>query len=235
MPDYQVNRIYGEWTWHQSGTIDPARAALIIVSMQKLHCYPESSYRQAVAKAYGRDLGPWAARVREQVIPNVALVLEAFRQHELCVVHVMTGAWRQDRSDFPPRFRATLERLDQYSKVNYTFGSPELDIVDVLTPLTGELVLRKVTGSSFLGTGLDQALRNMGMLDVVLTGLSTDGSLLATAIAGYDHGYRQTLIGDASTTWDPDTHDLVCALFKTNWGRVLTSDQIIEEIQRGGH
>jgi nicotinamidase-related amidase len=232
MSKYEVNKIYGEWTWHGGGEIEPAGTALIIIDMQVAFCYPESGYRQAIAKAFGRSLDAWGERMRLQVIPNTARVLEAFREHDLRVVHITTGAWTEDRSDLPPRFRDFLNRLEQHHELNYIFGSPELEIIEELTPRKGEVILRKATGSAFLTTRLDQALRDMGIRYIVLTGISSDGCVLATAIDGYDYGYKETLISDASTTYDPDTHDLICALYKTNWGRALTADQIIEEIRQ---
>lgn len=232
MSGHEVNKIYGEWTWHGGGEIEPARTALIIVDMQKFYCYPESAYRRAIAEAFKRDLNAWGKRMRSQVIPNTARVLEAFREHDMCVVHLVTGSWREDRSDMPRRFRDFMNRLERYGRIDNVYGSPELEIIDELVPRKGELVLRKVTGSGFLTTRLDQALRDMGKSYIVLTGISSDGCVLHTALDGYDLGYSETLVTDASTTYDPDTHELICNLYKTNWGRALTTDQIMEEIRR---
>jgi biuret amidohydrolase len=233
MSAYEVNKIYGdEWTWHGGGEMEPSKTALIIVDMQNAFCDPESGYRQAIAKAFGQSLDAWGERMRSGVVPNTARTLAAFRKHNMCVVHIMTGAWREDRSDLPRHFKDFLDRLEHYNQLNYIFGTRELEIVDELTPRKGELVLRKATGSAFLTTRLDQALRHMGILYIVLAGISSDGCVFATAIDGYDYGYKQTLVSDASTTYDPDTHELICALFKTNWGRVLTTDQLTEEIRR---
>ena len=60
MSKYEVNKFYGEWTWHGGGGIVPTSTALVMVSMQNLHCDPESSERQAIAKAYGQNLDAWA-------------------------------------------------------------------------------------------------------------------------------------------------------------------------------
>ena len=60
-------------------------------------------------------------------------------------------------------------------------GSKEWQIVEELAPAKEDLVLRKHTASFFIGTMLEQVLRNRGIETVVLTGVSTEAGIEGTA------------------------------------------------------
>jgi nicotinamidase-related amidase len=67
-----------------------------------------------------------------------------------------------------------------------------------LGPAPSDLVLPKTHGVASLGsTGADAALRNLGVDEIVLTGVSVNVAIPALAFEAVNRGYRVTIPRDA--------------------------------------
>lgn len=73
-------------------------------------------------------------------------------------------------------------------------------IADVVAPKPGETVITKAYPSSFEGTSLDAELKKLGVTDLVLAGFMTHVCVNSTARAAFNHGYRPTVVGNATAT-----------------------------------
>ncbi len=73
-------------------------------------------------------------------------------------------------------------------------------IADIVAPKAGETVITKSYPSSFEGTSLDAELKKLGLTDLVLAGFMTHVCVNSTARAAFNHGYRPTVVGNATAT-----------------------------------
>jgi nicotinamidase-related amidase len=73
-------------------------------------------------------------------------------------------------------------------------------IADVVAPAVGEKVITKAYPSSFEQTDLDAELKRLGVTDLVLAGFMTHVCVNSTARAAFNHGYRTTVVGNATAT-----------------------------------
>lgn len=73
-------------------------------------------------------------------------------------------------------------------------------IADIVAPAAGEKVITKAYPSSFEGTDLDAELKRLGITDLVLAGFMTHVCVNSTARAAFNHGYRATVVGNATAT-----------------------------------
>lgn len=73
-------------------------------------------------------------------------------------------------------------------------------IADVVKPRDGEPVVVKNYPSSFEKTNLDDLLKGYGVEDVALVGFMTHVCVNSTARAAFNHGYRATVVGNATAT-----------------------------------
>lgn len=69
-------------------------------------------------------------------------------------------------------------------------------IVDALSPLPGELVVRKKVPSAFFGTDLAPWLTAHGVQTLVICGCVTSGCIRASAIDAMSHGFRPVILSD---------------------------------------
>lgn len=72
---------------------------------------------------------------------------------------------------------------------------------DEVMPLAGERVIEKSTNSAFIGTALEQELRNSGVNEVVITGVITNNSVEASARMSGNLGFRTIVVSDATATF----------------------------------
>lgn len=128
------------------------------------------------------------------VVSNAAALAMAFRQHDLPVVLVNVIGRAPGRSDAGSR--STPGPL--------TPGWA--DIIDEIEPQPGDHRITKRRRSAFHDTGLDTLLRDLGVTQIVLAGVSTSSGVESTARSGHDYGYNVVLATDAMADSDPACH-----------------------------
>ncbi len=125
------------------------------------------------------------------VVPRILEVLEVFRARGLPVIHILREH-RKDGSD------VEIFRKDRFMNQPFavagTFGASE---IDELLPLPGEYVIKKIRMSAFIGTELDLLLRNLGITDLVVTGIQTPNCIRTTVFDAIAYNYWVTLAEDA--------------------------------------
>ncbi|MEI9815121.1 MAG: cysteine hydrolase family protein [Acidobacteriota bacterium] len=73
-------------------------------------------------------------------------------------------------------------------------------IADVVAPKPGEKIITKTLPSAFENTDLHQELQRLGVTDLVLAGFMTHVCVNSTARAAFNHGYRTTVVANATAT-----------------------------------
>ncbi|MFD5968968.1 cysteine hydrolase family protein [Streptomyces sp. NPDC060311] len=79
-------------------------------------------------------------------------------------------------------------------------GTEGWQVVPELAPREGEPVVDKTTPDSFLGTGLDETLRALGVTEVIVTGFATEVCVDTTARQALSRGYDLVVVADGHTT-----------------------------------
>lgn len=97
-------------------------------------------------------------------------------------------------------------KLVIYVKHNYEPGG---DIYKLVAPIDDEKIFTKDDVNAFLGTGLNEYLKECGITKLVLCGMQTHMCLEAATRAGHDLGYKCIVIGDACATRDLKFNDNV--------------------------
>ncbi|MBY6260774.1 cysteine hydrolase [Azospirillum sp. 412522] len=112
---------------------------------------------------------------------NVAALLAAWRRMGRPIVHI-----RHDSVE---------------PQSSYRPGGPGHDFKDEAMPLPGETVVGKRVNSAFIGTGLDERLRERGIGTLVVAGVITNNSVEATVRMAGNLGYDVRLVADACFTF----------------------------------
>src|SRR5437588_11037152 len=132
------------------------------------------------------------------VVPSAAALATAFREHDLPVVLVNVTGRAPGRTD------ADSRGGNGSTGSTTTLPSGWADIIDELEPQPGDHLITKRRRSAFHDTGLDTLLRDLGVTQIVLAGVSTSSGVESTARSG--HGYHVVLATDAMADPDPDAH-----------------------------
>jgi len=100
---------------------------------------------------------------------------------------------------FQTRQAMAWQRVDRAEDVEPWFprDSPQFQIVPELEPLASEAVSDKIAMSSFEGTFLNMALRDLGLVSFAICGIATEIGIEPTVRHGADLGYVPVIVEDA--------------------------------------
>ena len=128
------------------------------------------------------------------MLPPLARLLHAARTRGAPVVHCLA----ERRADLlGANMNAPLFGVANRSG-GLRAGTPAVELVPELGPAPGDLFFPKRTGVGSLGsTGVDAALRNLGIEQIVLAGVSLNVAIPAIAFEAVNLGYRVTIARDA--------------------------------------
>ncbi|KAL4749247.1 hypothetical protein BDW72DRAFT_137558 [Aspergillus terricola var. indicus] len=191
------------YDWPHDATLTPYTTALVIIDMQKDFCAP-GGYMEF----QGYDISP-----ARELIPKLQQLLNTFRSAGFPVYHTREGH-RPDLS--------TLSSREAYRSQNNSsglgIGSPgplgrllirgELghDTVDELYPLPGEPVIDKPGRGAFAHTDFELLLRNKGVKNLVLAGVTTDVCVSTTMREANDRGFDCVILEDGTAASEPALH-----------------------------
>lgn len=147
------------------------------------------------------------------VVDRSTRIPRAFRESGLPVVLVNVDGMAPGRTD-AGRFRGS-------------FPPDWTEIVPELKEHADHFVTKQRPGA-FHGTGLDEYLRENKVTQIVLTGVSTSSGVESTARSAYDLGYHVTLVADAISDRDADTHRHSVEKIFPRLGEVTTTDEILK-------
>ena len=144
--------------------------------------------------------------------------------------------WREQRW---PLFHIRHLSLDPHS--TYRPGQSGADFKPVVLPLPGETIVDKRTNSAFIGTSLEQQLRDAGVTTLVITGVITNNSVEATARMAGNLGFRTFVVSDATATFgrsdfsgrwrtSDEVHAMSLANLDGEYATVVSTDQVIADV-----
>lgn len=192
--------------------VDLDATALMVIDMQ----------RDFLAESgYGQFLGNDPGLLRTTIAP-IQTMLEAARARSLLVIHTREGHL-PDLSDCPP---TKLERWSPGTRIGdmgpmgriLIRGECGHGIVDEVAPIPGEPVIDKPGKSAFYATDLDALLRDAGIVNLLVTGVTTEVCCMATVIAANDRGYNAIVLEDCVASYSPTRHAAALAAIKAQGG-----------------
>jgi len=205
----------------------PLNTALVVVDLQ----YATGSRTHGLGKLLkkqGRivEADYRFSRIDDFVVPNTKKLIKTFRNLDAKIIFLTYGSQRDDCLDISPHIRSIVK------ETNNIKGHREHDILSEIYPIEGDLVLNKVTMGAFASTGIESRLRAMCIENIVAVGVSTNNCLGMTAMEAADRGFGVALVSDASGTCDDDSQKSFEEMFLRLWGRVVTTDGVISEMNK---
>jgi nicotinamidase-related amidase len=206
--------------------LTPSKTAIVVIDMLN-RCCVEGVGMMRSMEASDINLDYYLNRVHEETIPRINELLAAGRDAGMRVVFVNGGCYTNDFSDCIPQYRVN------YREWNARVGSYEMELVPGLVEGPDDLTIIKV-GSGGFASSLDVRLRNMGIEQIIYTGVVTNGCVLLTLTAGFDHGYHGWFVSDATASFSKRLQDLTEELIGGYMARVVSTTEMAGLIHASG-
>ena len=207
--------------------LEPDGTALVLVDLQLASASRRHGLGRLLEESGRQDSGRWRFdRLEQVVVPNVARLLDDFRQRGAPVVHVHLGSRTGDFSDVPAYLRSLAQRTDN------RVGAPNHASLPELAPIEGEPVVTKTTASAFMSSDLDDVLRRLGARALLVVGVSTNTCVESTARDAADLGYGTVLVHDGCAGPAADLHEATLVNFARLFGDVAGTDEVIGRLAR---
>jgi nicotinamidase-related amidase len=159
-------------------------------------------------------VGMPTVRPAGEIVGRTAQLARAFRERGLPVVLVNVSGRAPGRTDAgAPKF---------------AFPPDWTELVPELKPQSGDLLVTKQRVGAFIGTSLDNDLRQRGVTQIFLTGVATGSGVESTARSAYDFGYNVVFVTDAMTDRDADTHRHCVEKAFPKLGETATTDDVLK-------
>ena len=155
-----------------------------------------------------------------EVVDRSAQLARAFRDRRLPVVLVNVSGRAPGRTDAGPS--------------KSSFPPDWTELVPELEQQPSDCIVTKQRVGAFIGTSLDETLRQRGVTQVFLTGVATSLGVESTARSAYDHGYNVVLVVDAMTDRDADAHRHSVEKIFPRLGETATTDDVLKLLKESG-
>lgn len=207
--------------------LDPAQSALLFIDVQNFSAHRKGAEFADLPEAeFSEKYGWFFDQLDTRVIPNMQAIQGACRKAGVEVMYTTIESLTLDGRDRSLDYKITGFHVPK--------GSWDGKVIDQIAPEGDEIVLPKSSSSVFISTHIDYLLRNLGVRQLVLSGLITDQCVESAIRDACDLGYLVTQVTDACLTYSQERHDQSLTTIK-GYCRQVTTAELIAELEESSY
>jgi len=198
-------------------------AALLFIDVQNFAAKRNGAeFKEMSKEEFEKKCGWYFQQLEARVVPNMQRLQKAARKAKVEVMYTTIESLTADGRDRSLDYKITGFHVPK--------GSWDGKVIDELAPQGDEIWLPKTSSSVFVSTHIDYILRNLGVKQLILSGIVTDQCVESAIRDACDLGYLVTQVTDACATYTQERHDFSLRAIK-GYCRQRTTDQVIAELQ----
>ncbi len=192
--------------------MDPEKTAFLVIDVQNLFTDPEAPL--------GAPDGP-------EVVPHINRLAAYSREHDIPIVWIQETN-RKDGRDlgmmgrYWPKLRPPEGLLTP--NTHYWELYPDVD------NKPDDIYVTKTKYNAFWGSDLEAVLRGLGVESLIFSGICTDVCVGTTLIDAFHRDFNPIMAIDCTTTFTEWKNEWL-ARTEMLWGRLLTTDEVIAELE----
>ena len=198
------------------------QSALLFIDVQNFAAHRNGAEFNGLSDAaFDAEYGWFFAQMKSRVIPNMQALQAGFRAAGVEVLYTTIESLTKDGRDRSLDYKIT--------GFNVPKGSWDGKVIEQLAPGEDEIVFPKSSSSVFMSTHIDYVLRNLGVRQLVISGIVTDQCVEGAIRDACDLGYLVTQVTDACMTYTQDRHDHSLRTIK-GYCRQVTTQELLSEL-----
>ena len=173
--------------------------AHLIIDVQKTYLEPKPNPEE------NGEWQPFFNRMSDLVIPNIKNLISFLRNKNVENIFARISCHKESGLD-----RSLSQKKPGFNYLLLPKDTPSGQIVDDLKPESDDIVMMKTTDSALTGTNLRLILNNMGIKNVICTGIFTDQCVSSTVRSLVDESFNVIVVEDccAAATEALHNHEL---------------------------
>lgn len=193
---------------------------LLTIDIQNIYLEPKENTKEQV------DWEAFNKRMRSIVIPNVKRLQDEFRSRGMHVLHARIACLLENGED-----RSLSQKKPGWNYLLLPKSTDQSKIIDELSPMPGEIEVTKTTDSALTGTNLRLILTNMGIKNVVLTGIFTDQCISSTVRSLADESFNVILIENGCAAGTDELHNRELEILNMIYCNVMSADDVLRYLE----
>ena len=173
--------------------------AHLIIDVQKTYLEPKPNPEE------NGEWQPFFNRMSDLVIPNIKNLISFLRNKNVENIFARIACHKESGLD-----RSLSQKKPGFNYLLLPKDTPSGQIVDDLKPESDDIIMMKTTDSALTGTNLRLILNNMGIKNVICTGIFTDQCVSSTVRSLVDESFNVIVVEDccAAATEALHNHEL---------------------------
>ena len=200
--------------------LDPEKTALLVIDVQ--NTYMEEKDTSEETKRWQ----PFYSRMNQIVIPNISDLIRECRKRGVEVIFARIACHKQDGRD-----RSLSQKKPGFNYLLIPKNAHEGQIVSELAPAEDDIVVIKTTDSALTGTNLRLMLRNMGISDVIATGIFTDQCVSSTVRSLADESFGVVVVEDCCAAATDELHQHELEIINMIYCHVVQKEEVLSFFQ----
>ncbi len=202
--------------------LEPAQSGLLFIDVQNFAAKRNGGeFKDMSDDHFENEYGWFFEQMDGHVVPNMQKLQAGFRAKNIEVLYTTIESLTLDGRDRSLDYKIT--------GFNVPKGSWDGKVIDELAPTEDEIVFPKSSSSVFVSTHIDYVLRNLGVKQLVISGIITDQCVESAIRDACDLGYLVTQVTDACATYTPERHANSLNTIK-GYCRQVTTEELLKEI-----
>ena len=170
--------------------------AHLIIDVQKTYLLPKNSNKENEEWDY------FFNRMKNIVIPNIENLIKFSRDNKIENIFARIACLKENGAD-----RSLSQKKPGFNYLLLPKNSEESQIVDEIKPTDDDIVILKTTDSALTGTNLRLILSNMGIKNVICTGIFTDQCVSSTVRSLADESFNVIVVEDCCAAATENIHN----------------------------
>ena len=209
-------------SFYYAGAEDPEDIVLPPAETAHLCIDIQNYYLQQDGPEEARRWAPFVERMHRTVIPNTARLIAECRSRNVENLYARVACLKPDGRD-----RSLSQKKPGFNYLLLPKDEHDSQVVPELAPQGGDITFTKTTDSAVTGTNMRLVLQNMGIRNVVVSGIFTDQCVSSTVRTLADESFNVVVVEDCCAAATMELHEKELEIINMIYCHVVKLDDAL--------